>query len=380
MSKNRIISGDMKVALVHDHLTQSGGAERVLEALQSLYPNAPTFTLLYDKKAMTEFSHRDIRPSFLQNFPLSLRRPRWYLPLMPTATESHDLSDFDVIISSSSAFSKGVIPATDAIHLCYCHTPTRYLWSDTHSYVEEISAPGFIKKLLPPLLTKLRIWDKLAADRVDFFIANSETVARRISKFYRRESDVIYPPVDTDHFSISQKPKEFYLIGGRLVPYKRYDIVIEAFNKLGLPLVVFGNGPQEKKLRAMASNNVKFVGRVSNEERARLFSEAIAFLHPQEEDFGITPVEAMAAGTPVIALRQGGAIETVIDGVTGVLFDEQSWQEIADTVLHFDRSKFDSELIRKHAQQFSLQIFHQKISAYVDKKWADQRRKVIGQL
>ncbi len=370
----------MKVALVHDHLTQSGGAERVLEALQSLYPNAPTFTLLYDKKAMTEFNHRDIRPSFLQKFPLSLSRPRWYLPLMPTATESHDLSGYDVIISSSSAFSKGIIPPTDAIHLCYCHTPTRYLWSDTHSYVEEISAPGFIKKLLPPLLSRLRLWDKLAADRVDHFIANSETVARRISKYYRRESDVIYPPVDIDHFSISDKPKEFYLIGGRLVPYKRYDVVVEAFNKLGLPLVVFGSGPQEKKLRAMARPNVKFVGRVSNEERARLFSEAIAFIHPQEEDFGITPVEAMAAGTPVIALRQGGAIETVIDGVTGVLFDEQSWQEIANTVLHFDRTKFDSQVIRKHAQQFSLQNFHQKISEYVNKKWEIQRRKIIGQL
>jgi glycosyltransferase involved in cell wall biosynthesis len=370
----------MKVALVHDHLTQSGGAERVLEALQSLYPNAPTFTLLHDKKATTEFNHRDIRPSFLQKLPFSLARPRWYLPLMPTATESHDLSGFDVIISSSSAFSKGIIPPTDAIHLCYCHTPTRYLWSDTHSYVEEISAPGLIKKLLPPLLSWLRLWDKLAAERVDFFIANSQTVARRIKKYYRRQSDVIYPPVDIDHFSISDKPKEFYLIGGRLVPYKRYDVVVEAFNKLGLPLLVFGSGPQEKKLRSMARSNVKFLGRVSNEERARLFSEAIAFIHPQEEDFGITPVEAMAAGTPVIALARGGAIETVIDGVTGVLFKEQSWQEIANTVLHFDRSKFDSQAIRKHAEQFSLQNFHQKISAYVDQKWSEQRLKIIGQL
>lgn len=370
----------MKVALVHDHLTQSGGAEKVLEALQALYPEAPTFTLLYDKQAMPEFNHREIRPSFLQRLPLSLARPRWYLPLMPTATESHNLSDFDVIISSSSAFSKGVVAPTEALHLCYCHTPTRYLWSDTHSYVEGLGAPGFIKKLLLPLLTHLRIWDKLAADRVDNFIANSETVARRIKKYYGRESVVIHPPVDIDHFSISDKPKEAFLIGGRLVPYKRYDLVIEAFNKTGLPLIVFGSGPQEKSLRSMAKSNIKFLGRVSDNERARLFSEAIAFIHPQEEDFGITPVEAMAAGTPVIAYRKGGAIETVIDGVTGILFDEQSWQEIADCVLRFKRDDFNPQTIRKHAEQFSLQEFHKKLRGYVSDRWSEHRRKILGQL
>lgn len=370
----------MRVALVHDHLTQSGGAERVLEAMQSLYPNAPTFTLLYDKKAMPEFAHRDIRPSFLQSFPLSLRKPRWYLPLMPTATESHDLSDYDVVLSSSSAFSKGIIPSTDSIHICYCHTPTRYLWMDTHSYVEELAAPGMIKKLLPPLLTSMRTWDKVAADRVDFFLANSETVKRRIQKYYRRESDVLFPPVDVDHFSISTKPKESFLIGGRLVPYKRYDLVIEAFNKIGLPLTVFGSGPDEARLRKMAAKNIKFLGRVSDEERARLFSEAIAFIHPQEEDFGITPVEAMACGTPVIAYKRGGAVETVVDGVTGILFEDQSWQEIADTALHFRRNQFDPAKIREHAHQFSLQTFHTNLAHYVEKRWEAHRRDVLGEL
>ncbi len=371
----------MKVALVHDHLTQNGGAERVLEAMQNIWPKAPTFTLLYDKSIMDPvFGHRDIRTSFLQNIPGALKRSRWLLPLMPTATESHDLSDHNVIVSSTSAFSKGIIPSNDAIHICYCHTPTRYLWSDTHSYVEELKVPSVVKFLLPPLLSNLRTWDRLAADRVDYFIANSETVRRRIKKYYRRESDVIHPPVEVDQFSVTSTPKEYYLIGGRLVPYKRYDLVIDAFTKLGIPLKVFGSGPIEKDLRARAGNNVQFLGRVSNEERARLFQDAIAFLHPQEEDFGITPVESMAAGRPVIAYRKGGATETVIDRKTGVFFDKQHWEEIANTVLHFDHTKFDPMEIREHAKQFSVQIYHKKMHDYVQQKWEEHQKKVLGKL
>lgn len=369
----------MKVALVHDHLTQSGGAERVLEAMQDIWPNAPTYTLLYDKSVMESvFGHRDIRPSFLQSIPGALKRSRWLLPLMPTATESHNLSNYDVIVSSSSAFSKGIIPPNDAIHICYCHTPTRYLWSDTHSYVEELNAPGPIKKLLPPLLSHLRNWDRLAADRVDYFVANSETVRRRIQKYYRRDSDVIHPPVDIDQFSVTDTPKEYYLIGGRLVPYKRYDLVIDAFTKLGLPLKVFGSGPIENALRARAGKNIEFLGRVSDTERARLFQDAIAFLHPQEEDFGITPVESMAAGRPVIAYRKGGATETVIDRKTGVFFDKQSWEEIANIILHFDHTKFDPMSVREHAKQYSTQIYHQRMRDYVQEKWEEHKRKVLG--
>lgn len=371
----------MRLALVHDHLTQSGGAERVLEAFQAMWPDAPTFTLLYDKETMgRQFGHRDIRTSFLQRMPLALKKPRWYLPLMPTATESYDLSDFDVILSNSSAFSKGIVPATNALHLCYCHTPTRYLWSDTHNYLDELAVPRPVKKLLPPLLSQLRTWDKLAADRVDHFVANSETVRRRIERYYRKESTVIHPPVDIDEFSISDRKKEYFLIGGRLVAYKRYDLVIEAFSKLGAPLKVYGSGPVEEKLRKMAGPNVEFLGRVSNDERARLFQDAIAFLHPQEEDFGITPLESMAAGRPVIAYRKGGATETIEDGVTGIFFDEQSWEEIADTVLHFDATKFDPKIIRKHAEQFSLKRFHQEMRDYVSHKWEEHKRTVLGTL
>jgi glycosyltransferase involved in cell wall biosynthesis len=369
----------MRVALIHDHLTQNGGAERVLEALQAMWPQAPTFTLLYDTRTMDEtFGHRDIRPSFLQRMPLALSRPRWYLPLMPVATEGYDLQDFDVIISSSSSFSKGVITPGHAIHLCYCHTPTRYLWSDTHSYIRDLRMPRIVKTALPPLLNHLRVWDHHAAQRVDGFIANSETVRRRIDKYYQRESDVIHPPVDIDQFHISRASKDYYLIGGRLVSYKRYDLVIRAFNQLRLPLKVFGSGPEEMRLRKIAGPNVTFLGRVSNEERARLFADAVAFLNPQEEDFGITPVESMAAGRPVIAYRRGGATETVIDSVTGILFEEQSWEEIAASVLQLSEMRFDPVRIRRHAEQFSLQNFHLKMRKQVATAWEQHERKVLG--
>lgn len=351
----------------------------MLEALQDIWPNAPTFTLLYDKKVMENtFGHRDIRTSFLQKLPMSLRFSRWTLPLMPTATEGYDLKDFDVIVSSSSAFSKGVITPNDSIHICYCHTPTRYLWSDTHSYVDELKAPRFVKSALPPILTHLRTWDRLAADRVDHFIANSDTVRRRIKKYYKRDSDVIHPPVEIEKFAISDRPKEYYLIGGRLVSYKRYDLVIDAFTKLGIPLKVFGSGPVEKDLRQRAGKNIEFLGRVSDEERAQLFANAIAFLHPQEEDFGITPVESMATGRPVIAYRKGGALETVIDNKTGVLFDRQNWEDIADTVINFNHTKFNPLEIRQFAEQFSIQRFRREIYDYVNDKWEDHRQKVLG--
>ncbi len=365
----------MKVALIHDHLIQNGGAERVLSALQSMWPDAPTYTLAYDKTHMApEFGHRDIRTSFLERLPGGYKRLRWYLPFMPTATESYDLSRYDVIISSSSAFAKGVITSPSSVHICYCHTPTRYLWEDTLSYVGELRAPWFAKRLLPFFLTWLRMWDRLAADRVDHFVANSETVARRITKYYRRTSTVITPPVDVDRFEISHSEKRYYLVGGRIVDYKRFDIVVEAFTKLGIPLKIFGSGPAEKALRHVAGSNIEFLGRVSDDERAHLFANAVAFIHPHEEDFGITAIESMAAGRPVIALRKGGATETVIDGVTGVFFDEQSWEELADTVLHFDEKQFDPEKIRTHALQYSTALFRSSMRTFVEKVWANRSR------
>lgn len=365
----------MRVALVHDHLTQLGGAERVLEVLQTLWPFAPTFTLLYGKEHMEPvFGHKDIRTSFLQRIPGALRFTRWLLPLMPIATEQYPLQDYDIVISSSSGFAKGVVTHANAIHICYCHTPTRYLWSDAASYITELHAPRVVKALLPLIQSVLRVWDKLAADRVDIFLANSKTVQQRIRKYYGKESIVIHPPVSTDEFSISSAQKTAFLIGGRLVPYKRYDIVITAFTRIGIPLIVFGTGPEEAKLRAMAGKNITFVGRVTDSERARLFSEAIAFIHPHEEDFGITAVESMAAGRPVIAFNKGGATETVIEGVTGTLFSEQSWEALADTVLHFNEARFNPVAIKTHAEQFSVTHFRKALHDVVTKAWETRSR------
>ena len=360
----------MRIALVHDHLTQLGGAERVLEVLQTLWPHAPTFTLLYDERSVGSiFSHRDIRPSFLQHIPGALRLTRWLLPFMPSATEHYPLQDYDVVISSASAFAKGIVTNANALHICYCHTPTRYLWNDAKSYVEELRAPKIVKIFLPFLQSILRAWDKLAADRVDIFIANSETVRQRILKYYGKESIVIPPPVSTSTFTISTKPKTAFLVGGRLVSYKRYDLVVKAFTRLGIPLIVFGSGPEEEKLKNIAGPNVSFAGRVTDDERARLFSEALAFIHPHEEDFGITAVESMAAGRPVIAFRKGGATETVLDGVTGVFFDEQSWESLADTILHFDEHIFNPSVIKAHAEQFSVERFRAAMHDLVTKTW-----------
>lgn len=363
----------MKLALVHDYLIQSGGAEKVVNVMQGLWPKAPLYTLLFEPKNLPEFQGRDIRTSFLKRLPLARRKYQWYLPLMPTATEHYNLKEFDVVLSSTSAFAKGVITGENTLHICYCHTPTRYLWSDTHSYIEELRIPKFIKALLPPVLSRLRVWDKQAADRVDMFVANSETVKQRIKKYYRKEADVIYPPVDTHRFNVSNKPKEYFLTGGRLVAYKRYDMVIEAANKTGLPLKIFGSGPVEEDLKKMAGPNIKFLGRVDDKTQAELYANARAFIHPQEEDFGITPVESMAAGRPVIAWRKGGATETVKEGVSGEFFDEQSWEELADHMIRFDESKYDPHKIKAHAETFSRKRFEERMKAFIDSAWKQHR-------
>ncbi|MFC1788065.1 glycosyltransferase [Patescibacteria group bacterium] len=356
----------MRIALVHDHLTQNGGAEKVLEVMQEIWPQAPIYTLFFDPKKLANFQGKDIRTSFLQKMPFSLSKYKWYIALMPTATERYDLSQYDLVVSSSSAFSKGVITRDDAVHVCYCHTPTRYLWSDTHSYVDELRAPRILKAMLPPLLSQLRVWDRQAADRVDHFVANSKTVQNRIKKYYRSNSSVIHPPVDTDKFQISNEPKQYFLTGGRLVAYKRFDLVVEACNKTGLPLVVFGSGPVEAELRQKAKSNIRFVGRVSDQVQAKLYAGAKAFLHPHEEDFGITAIESMASGRPVLAFNKGGATETIAPGVTGELFDEQSWEELADYLIRFEDHQYDPEKIKAHAEQFSRTRFKERLLTLIN--------------
>ncbi len=356
----------MKIALVHDYLVQDGGAERVLHAFHKTWPDAPIYVLFHDKNKFSQFKKAEIHQSFLHFLPFIKKRYRWVLPLMPIATEQYDLSNFDVVLSSTSAFAKGVITNPNTVHISYCHTPTRYLWTDTHDYIKNLKSNFLVKLLLPKLIHKLRIWDKQSADRVDYFIANSHTVQKRIKTFYQKESEVLYPSVICDDFYISEYVGDYFVTGGRLVQYKRFDLVIQTFNRLGLPLKIFGVGPEIKKLKKMSKSNIEFLGRISDKEKAKILSKAQAFIHPQEEDFGITPIESMASGTPVIAYAKGGATETVIDKKTGILFDTQNWESLFDIILHFDRSTFSSQEIKAYANKFDNKKFSNAIQKFVN--------------
>lgn len=355
----------MKIALAHDHLNQIGGAERVLTEFHKMYPAAPVYTLLYDQEAVGSFFRNwDIRSSFLSRLPGGLKWFKWYVWLMPTAVEQIDVSGYDLVISSASALIKGLVVKPQTVNICYCHTPTRYLWSDTHKYTSDLPQPKLVKKILPLILNYLRQWDFVAAQRVDHYVANSNYVAQRIKKYYRRESTVIYPPVNTTAIPLAD-PENFYLIVSRLRPYKRVDLAIRAFNKLGIPLKIIGTGEQEAELKAMAKPNIEFLGQISDMEKSHYMARCQALIHPQEEDFGITAVESMAAGRPVIAYGSGGALETIKPGVTGVFFNEQSWEALADSVIRFRYAKYDSPAIQKYAQMFSQEKFVENWQGYL---------------
>ncbi len=364
----------MRIALIHDYLAQDGGAERVLEAMHELWPEAPIFVLFHDQKKLTRFNQQLIRKSWLSKMPFITSRFQWYLPWMPLATEQYNLREFDVVLSSTSAFAKGVITYPNTLHISYCHTPARYLWSDTHEYVADLNYNWFIKSLLPRTMYRMRLWDKMSADRVDHFIANSKTVERRINKYYRRESQIIYPPVSTEQFAISRDIGNYFVAGGRLVPYKRIDLVIQAFNRLKFPLKIFGTGPELARLQRLAKPHIQFLGRISDSAKADLLSHAAAFIHPQLEDFGITPVESMAAGRPVIAYAAGGATETVTAGDTGIFFHRQNWESLLDAVLHFQPNNWDSAHIRDQAMRFSTPQFKTAIKKYVEDRYEEFKR------
>ena len=285
--------------------------------------------------------------------------------MMPLAIEQFDFSDFDVVISISASFAKGIITKPRAKHICICLTPPRFLWDDSHKFVEELGYPKLIRNILPPFISYLRVWDREASYRVDEFWAISEFVKERIKKYYSNDSEVVYPPVNMSKFYISNEPDGYFLMTGRLVTYKRFDLGVKAFAKLGLPLKIVGIGPELKKLQAtsrkLQADNIEFLGLVSDAQLAELYSKTKGLVFPQEEDFGIVPLEAMASGRPVIAFRSGGAVETIAEGKTGVFFDEQTIDSLIYAVKNFDSNKFDPHACRKQAEKFDVAVFKDKL-------------------
>lgn len=367
----------MKVALVHEFLTQLGGAERVLEVFHKMFPQAPVYTLFYDReKTRGQFDSWDIRISSLQRVPGAPRNYKWLLPLMPKAMESQNFDEYDLVLSDSSAFAKGVKTRKPTVHVCYCHTPTRYLWEDMDSYIENTNRPKAVKLAARFYLRNfLSKWDLRAAQRPDYLIANSWTVHDRIQKYYHRDSEVIYPPVDTEFFSppramaSGEGEREvepaYYFTASRLEPYKKIDLVVEAFNKLGLPLKVAGDGTEAKNLKRRAKTNIEFLGRVTDEQLRALYRGAKAFIFPALEDAGIMALESLACGAPVIGFRKGGTAEYIETGKNGVLFGEQSADAIGRAVQSFEKKKFDPATLRKFAGQFDTKIFINKLKEFL---------------
>jgi len=410
----------MKVALIHDYLIRFGGAERVLLELAEMFPEAPIYTFLYDQEKMGEwFSSERVRPSFLQKFPQFLRRRhKWLLPLMPIVPETFDLREFDLVISSSSAFAKGVVVRPKTTHISYCHNAARFLWDYSAEYLSQQKLGAFRQIVASNIFSYLRIWDRSASKRVDYFVANSRTTASRIKKYYSQDSKVIYPPVNlavfdgskndfqkhkispsdenftrqADSLSVPQKQDgtmlarqlerfeshifspslalgDYFLIVSQLTPYKKIDVAVEAFNKLGLSLVIIGEGPQEEYLRSIAKENIKILGWLGDEETAEYYKNCFAFIFPGEDDFGIAPVEAMSWGKPVLALDFGGAKETVLPGMTGEFFEAATPEVLADGVrrLRDNYKNYSPLVIRKWSEKFSKERFRQEFAEFVKK-------------
>jgi glycosyltransferase involved in cell wall biosynthesis len=365
---------NIKVALVHDWLTGRRGGEKVLEVLAEQFPQAPIFTLFHLKGSQAEaIESREIRTSFLQNLPFLEKKYRYYLPLFPLAVELFDLGGFDLVISSSHCVAKGAIPSPDALHISYVHSPIRYAWNQYFAYFSPRQLSFFSRRVIPPVIHRLRVWDESSAARVDHFVANSKNVARRIRKYYRREADVIHPPADVSFFrpapDLPKSPD--FLIVSALVPYKRIDLAIAAFNRSGEKLKIVGTGPDFGKLRKMARPNIAFLGQVSDEDLVALYRRARALILPGEEDFGIAAVEAQACGTPVLAFGGGGALETVLPGQTGLFFAELTASSLGAALEKFRGLKFNQTAIRAHAETFSRRAFQEKLAAYIEQRWSE---------
>lgn len=363
---------DKKIAIVCDWIKDMWWAELVLSHLLEIFPNAHIFTSVFWQKDNPIFKDRIIKTSFIQKIPFLNKSHKLALTLRPYAFESFDLSEYDIVISSSTAESKWVITKPWTIHFCYCHTPTRYFWSHYHEYLSmlEFWILNYVAKLLMPKIThKLRMWDFIASKRVDYFIANSKNTQNRIKKYYKRDSEVIYPWIDTSRFYIWEK-KDFYLYVWRVIPYKKFDLVVEAFNKNKRPLVIVTNTPNnlQKKLQKMSNKNITWKINVWRDELSKYYSEARAFLFPPEEDFWIVTIEAMASWTPIIAYNKWWAKETVINWKTWIFFENQSVRSLNNAIEDFERLKFNNEEIRKIALNFTKERFKENLLNFIKNK------------
>lgn len=358
----------MKVAIVHDWLTAMGGAEKVVLELYKIFPDAPVYTSVVNfDKIDPKFKEMDIRTTFIQKLPFSKKKYNRYLPLFPLAFEALDLREFDIIISSTASIGvKGVLRDSSSIHICYCHTPPRYAWDFYHEYLSY--AGKLQQKLIPFLMHYLRQYDQSSSGRVDYFIANSSIVKERIKKIYRREAEVIFPPVDIERFQLSNESEEYYLVVSRLVPYKKVDLVVQACNQLKRKLIVIGDGEEIQKLEQMAGTTIEFLGYQSDKIVEEYMKKCKAFLFPGYEDFGIAPVEAQACGKPVIAFGKGGALDTVIHKKTGILFEEQSVESLIKAIETFENHSFNPNEIRENAEKFSDQNFKNSIKEIINNK------------
>lgn len=358
----------MKLALVHDWLNQIGGAEDVLATLLEQYPNCPIYTSIYAPDIMPDFYREwDIRPMWMDKLPAIHQHHQPYLPLYPIAWQGLDLSDYDVILSNKSGFCHGLkFDPQNSIHICYCLAPTRYVWH-LDAYIKREGLGKITEMALRPLVTMLRNWDYDAAQKVTHFIAISTEIQERIKTYYDRDSVIIFPPVETERFQpvSNSEVEDYFLVVSRLIPYKRIDLAVQAATRLKLPLKIGGKGRDMERLQAMAGETVEFLGYVPDEDLPELMAKAKAFLFPGLEDFGITPVQAEAAGRPVIAYKGGGALDTVLEGVTGEFFEEQTVDSLAAVMANFDASKYDSEAIRAHALKFDTKIFNQQIDSFI---------------
>jgi glycosyltransferase involved in cell wall biosynthesis len=377
MNRTPSIARSPSVAIVHDWLATYAGSEKVVEQMLHVFPQADLFAVVDFLPAADRhmLQCRQVHTSFIQRLPFARRAFRAYLPLMPLAVEQWDLNRYDIVLSSSHAVAKGVLTRADQLHIAYVHTPLRYAWDLQHEYLRQSGLNRGLRTLfVRPLLHYLRLWDRAAADRVDCFIANSQYVARRIEKTYRREARVIYPPVDIDRFMLGAERADYYVAASRLVPYKRIDLIVEAFRNLpARQLVVIGDGPEYKKIARRATPNIRLLGFQSDAALQHHLQTAKALVFAADEDFGILPVEAQACGTPVIAFGRGGALETVVDGETGLFFSEQTPGSIAAAIERFESEPLlcDAPSIREHAQRFSIARFRRELSGLVTRQWND---------